>query len=673
MEVLRQTTKEVVWMGTYSFKARMPMALHPNSYLDVIWEHSQIEKHFGTATQFPFHSKYHGGKKGVAKLPLFDSDHKAVSDGKMLRYPVRWSKSGNRVVMNRNTTYWLSQNQKFGEFENNGMGGVVSYKQPKRGVAMAMFHLYESLVLLQRANTSDGDALPRGFTFNYKDKLTIDNIKSRVIGDDSETNLNFDFPMVKDFTDSYEVNSRPKQERWYGLELEKRTFMAKHQKILNPDKIKFDAEGKIMTFFSVSVPTEVSVEIEALRELKPIVKKRFPYNISALLKHHQFAYFRMMEGDCPKCNVVSGEVCKQKNLGATKKIFNGADEINYANKSVKRLYTGGKLGAEDEKKKSKDLKKFLDYYYKFCNIYNKPDEKVGIMSKDKADAIWEDWNPKHRAHALKAVGRKGDLIVPFSCEQRLKISNYTSNFSTILQVGMFPLILRKEGFPNEGSPNRFFGGVHPPSLTVQNLWVDFMKRVLSTKLSKDKDRLGVESKEVSLRFLWNCLDEELIKTVELDKGDKGHGKKIPCLRLVGQLENLRLKKQSGSNCWNWNDKRDWVKRQGKLPIVSMNSSLEEIGQLFDEYKELPGVVISIDQWHIKGDEDIAYEYSKIDGEYKINHARFSPEEQTGARTFATFLKRIIDTANYGILSSDVIHTRRAYGILLRDDFDIKDE
>ena len=672
VEVLRHTTREVVCMGTYSFEARMPMAMHPNTYLDVIWEHDKIQQFHNNATNFSFDMEYLSTAKGVAaKLPLFDYQNKivdgilqeipvgAVSEGKLLRFPTRWKKPNHRVVMNRNTTYWASQQQKAAD-TNNGMGGIISYKQPKRGVAMAMFHLYESLVLLQRANIKYGYPLPTGFEFKDKDKLTIDDIKSRVIGGIDQEDI--EFPIVKDFTSSFqakdsEITSSAKG--WYGLDFEDGgIFMVKHKKILKSMKIE---------------PTrDVKLELEALSKLKPITKQSFPYNVSALLKFHKFAYYRMMVDDCQNCNVEAGNPCKLEKLAVSKEILKSVIEVNYVNKKIPRLYTAGKAGADDEKGRRKKLKDFLDYYYKFSNIYNKPLSDDGLISKLEAEKMWKEWDANHRTHVLQAIGKRGALLLPFSCEQRLKISNYASTFSKIIQAGMFPLILRKGDIPNEGNPNRYFGGVHPPSLTVQNLWVDFMKRVLSSKLSKDKDRLGVESGEQSLRLLWQCLDNAVIKTVKLDDGDSGNGKKIRLLRLTGQLESLRFEVKSNTE-WNWNDKRDWTKRQGKLPIVSMNTSIEEIHRLFDEYTELPGVAIAIDQWHIKGEENMQYNYSIIDDEYNINEKRFCSTERTGARTFATFLKRIIDTEQSGILSSEVIHARRAYGVLLRDDFDIKDE
>ncbi len=668
VEVLRHTTSGVVCMGTYSFEARMPMAVHPNTYLDVIWEHDKIQELHKAATNFSFDMEYFSKAKGVAaKLPLFDHNKIiAVPEGKLQRYPVRWRKPNHRVVMNRNTTYWISQQQKAAD-TNNGMRGIISYKQPKRGVAMAMFHLYESLVLLQRANINYIDPLPNGFEFKDKDKLTIDDIKSRVIGftakkEEATKKLLQKFPILKDFTNSFQAKnskiSNASVKGWYGLDFENRSFMTKHKKILKSMKIE---------------PTnDLKLELEALNKLEPITDKTFPFNVSALLKYHKFAYYRMMVDGCQICNVEAGRPCKLEKLSVSKEILKTTEPIYYANKTMPRLYTSGAAGAEDVKGKREKLKAFLDYYYKFSNIYNKPTSNKGLITKLEAEKIWEEWPAEHRTHVLQAIGKRGALLLPFSCEQRLKIYNFENTFSKIIQVGMFPLILRKDGTPNEGSPNRYFGGVHPPSLTVQNLWVDFMKRVLSSKLSKDKDRLGVESGEQTLRLLWQCLDNEAIKTVKLDDGDGGSGKKIRLLRLTGQLENLRFEEKSSSD-WNWNDKRDWTKRQGKLPVVSMNTSIEEIRRLFGEYTELPGVAIAIDQWHIKGEENKQYNYSIIDDEYKINEKRFCSTERTGARTFATFLKRIIDTESTGILSSEVIHTRRVYGVLLRDDFDIKSE
>ena len=100
----------------------------------------------------------------------------------------------------------------------------------------------------------------------------------------------------------------------------------------------------------------------------------------------------------------------------------------------------------------------------------------------------------------------------------------------------------------------------------------------------------------------------------------------------------------------------------------MNTSIQELEDLFKQKEALPGVVVSIDQWLIDGDNE-PYQYANIDTEYGINSQRFAPEEQAGARSFATFLKRVIDTSSFGILSNEVRHTRRAYGVLLNPHFE----
>ena len=120
--------------------------------------------------------------------------------------------------------------------------------------------------------------------------------------------------------------------------------------------------------------------------------------------------------------------------------------------------------------------------------------------------------------------------------------------------------------------------------------------------------------------------------------------------------------------------KDWENNKGKLPIVSMNTSTTEIKEIFDakENANLPGLVVSIDHWCIEEDDDEVYEPSPLDlhEHYNIRPDRFHENEPAnGARTFATFVKRIIETSKYSIARADVRHTRRAYGVLLNPNYE----
>ena len=238
--------------------------------------------------------------------------------------------------------------------------------------------------------------------------------------------------------------------------------------------------------------------------------------------------------------------------------------------------------------------------------------------------------------------------MPFSCKKRLDYSRYENpaDFATILKAGLFPLTLRSEDSkPNVGRPNRFFGGTNPPALTVQNLWVDFLKRVLSYKLrdadsngkKREQDRLGIagERKDTRDVLLWDLLQDKEIETIPLDDYDHSVGKELQLLELT-ESSISKFSKTDTPGCWLWHDVNGWAKSRGKLPIVSMNTSIEELQELFEDknYKQLPGVVISIDQWRIEGDTG-PYEYSVIDERYGITSQRFHSDEQEGSRTYAT--------------------------------------
>ena len=266
-------------MTVWSFRAHMPIALHPNSYLDVIFEHNQLGERSGENTLFGF--ELESASKGIGSIPLFahtDDKIKYNPDGKLMRYPIRWRNPKHRVVLNRNTTLWVSRKQKK---ENLGMGGIVRYKQPKRGVAAQMFDYNKQLFLMKRASEKD---LPHGFDFQMQYDMAINNLNSEVIGGD-ESNVNnnqgdIPFPTLRYFKISFQIkdsanNSENWTKGWYNMDLQSIVDKLKKSKDVDPAN---ELEG-------------VQEELESLVALMPISNKRkYPFEVSALLKHHRFAY-----------------------------------------------------------------------------------------------------------------------------------------------------------------------------------------------------------------------------------------------------------------------------------------------------------------------------------------------------------------------------------------------
>ena len=331
------------------------------------------------------------------------------------------------------------------------------------------------------------------------------------------------------------------------------------------------------------------------------------------------------------------------------------------------------------------IKQFLLHYYQFAEHYTKvyhgkdkerKEVVTGNTDSTNNNRMWSrKWNEVYRSHALESIEKSKKIVLPFSCKKRLNIDFYDSSFGAVLRAGFFPLTLRiNKRAPNEGTIRKYFGGKSPPAMTIQNLWIELMKRVLSNRTKQDRlrDRLGRKGHdEDQSKLLWECLNDQTIQTCILDVERVQHyndGVRIPLLTLKGES----ISKSEG--CWTWHDKKDWENNKGKLPIVSMNTSTTEIKDIFDakENANLPGLVVSIDHWCIEGDDNEVYEPSPLDlhEHYDIRPDRFHEDEPTnGARTFATFVKRIIDTSKYSIARADVRHTRRAYGVLLRSDFE----
>jgi hypothetical protein len=279
---------------------------------------------------------------------------------------------------------------------------------------------------------------------------------------------------------------------------------------------------------------------------------------------------------------------------------------------------------------------------------------------------------------LFAVG-ENELKVPFACKERYDMQ--TSSWNDAIVGSFFPLSRRKEE-PKTTGARLYFGTTAPPSLLVQNLMADAIKRILARKLVEGGKRMGIDVKleyhPRKDRLLWeyiasckNGTVQTKLIDVEYESGTEFHSLSIlefgkgvihqPAAEgFRGEMTHCL---QPGGEKWEWNDSSE-----RKLPIVSPNVTLAEINSIFTLNEKVKGVVICIDHWGIDGDDE-EWDYSEEGDKYwGVGPYLFHNDEpKKGARTFVTFLKRIIDKSKYGIKREDVMHTRRAYGVLLKKD------
>ena len=82
-----------------------------------------------------------------------------------------------------------------------------------------------------------------------------------------------------------------------------------------------------------------------------------PYSFTTLLKHHQFAYHRMMVDGCVECGVKKGEPCKPEKLAGPRDILRHDEKIHYANQTISKLFGNTGRGYSQAKinKKQKNL------------------------------------------------------------------------------------------------------------------------------------------------------------------------------------------------------------------------------------------------------------------------------------------------------------------------------
>ena len=406
-------------------------------------------------------------------------------------------------------------------------------------------------------------------------------------------------------------------------------------------KIKSDGVG--LTINSSNI---VKI-LGTLSESSKTVKKLTP-----ILMRHEHAWKKMMTKGCAECGKEIEEACPNDKLTELK----DTDPVHYS-------FLGAKISRlnlkkpENEAEHNKMMNGVLLKYY----------TKAGITGKLPGGV-----------KELFAVG-ENELKVPFACKERYDMQ--TSSWNDAIVGSFFPLSRRKEE-PKTTGARLYFGSTAPPSLLVQNLMADAIKRILARKLVEGGKRMGIDIKleyhPRKDRLLWeyiasckNGTVQTKLIDVEYESGTEFHSLSIlefgkgvihqPAAEgFRGEMTHCL---QPGGEKWGWNDSSE-----RKLPIVSPNVTLAEINSIFTLNKEVKGVVICIDHWEIDGDDE-EWNYSEEGDKYwGVGPYLFHNDEpKKGARTFVTFLKRIIDKSKYGIKREDVMHTRRAYGVLQKKD------
>ena len=691
-------------MSDHIFSTAMPHALHPNCYLDVLFTEKKV-KEKGSS----FHlSSWFDGWLSKHIDSLFDEIRNRIeSNGTLLPCPVRkeecikikpkksavkltnaledkirttlkkpvfkgvsesfvnfdkdiiiWrrpfrierlSTTGELVdaaILDRNHTFLLNRIHKL---ENKGFAGVLDYKQTKRAVSMTLYSLLESQELVHRKGDFE---TPSGFKFKNKSLLVVEAIK-RIISSSEDSDDDIDFPLLKAWVRVAESEKKYDYPLAIGID-------GRGAKATFAHKFEFGRKS-LRKEFKDGITDD---EFESLQSLDPVDGWE-EWRASGLLKQNKFAYHQMMTQPCIECEVEKGTPC---HINSLKEPFNKT--ITYGNGiSVPRIKVKDGHAVENS---IESIRSFLRHYYTYANAFR---EEYDGEGKLYAGRLWKEaWPVELREHALASINRSDGIVLPFSCRKRLNYEFYDSSLADVLVSALYPLTLRKnKREPNKGTIKRYFGGKNPPAMTVQNLWIDLFKRILSnySKSEKNADRLGRKGRRDYCPLLFEILDDELIRTVEIDNAYAEKDASLTTIPFVKISGDCLSKTSDKKGHWTWHDMKDWENNKGKLPIVSMNTSTTEIKQIFADYPGLPGLVLSIDQWSIEGDDGEAYEPSPLDlhEHYNIRPERFHKDERSGARTFATFVKRIIDTSKYSIARADVNHTRRAYGVLLNPHFE----
>ena len=408
-------------------------------------------------------------------------------------------------------------------------------------------------------------------------------------------------------------------------------------------KIKSDGVG--LTINSSNI---VKI-LGTLSESSKTVKKLTP-----ILMRHEHAWKKMMTKGCAECGKEIKEACPNDKLTELK----DTDPVHYS-------FLGAKISRlnlkkpENEAEHNKMMNEMFKEYYKKAGT---PVELLGGLEK--------------------LFAGKNKLKIPFACKKRYDMQK--SSWSLAVGGSFFPLTRREGEKPRTSGAKLYFGSTAPPSLLVQNLMADAIKRILARKLVEGGESLGIDidSKldyhRIKDRLLWeyiasckNGTVQTKLLDVEYESGTEFHS--LPILKFDkgvihqpaagGFRGEMTHCLQPGGEKWGWNDSSE-----RKLPIVSPNVTLAEINSIFTSNENVKGVVICIDHWGIDGDDE-EWDYSEEGDKYwGVGPDLFHNDEpKKGARTFVTFLKRIIDKSKYGIKREDVMHTRRAYGVLLKKD------
>lgn len=375
--------------------------------------------------------------------------------------------------------------------------------------------------------------------------------------------------------------------------------------------------------------------------------------LTPILMRHEHAWKKMMSTGCTGCGKRIGEACPNDKLA--KLIDTDAKHFSSLGAQISRLNLGK---PENEAEYNKMMNRVLLKYYTKAGITG---ELLGGVKE--------------------LFAGENELKVPFACKERYGMQ--TSSWNDAIVGSFFPLSRRKEE-PKTTGARLYFGSTAPPSLLVQNLMADAIKRILARKLVEGGKRMGIDVKSKleyhprKDRLLWEYIASCKNGTVQtkLIDGEYESGSEFHSLSILefgkgvihqpaaeGFRGEMTHCLQLGREKWEWN-----VSSKGKLPIVSPNVTLAEINSIFTLNEKVKGVVICIDHWGIDGDDE-EWDYSEEGDKYwGVGPNLFHNDEpKKGARTFVTFLKRIIDKSKYGIKREDVVHTRRAYGVLLKED------
>lgn len=599
-------------MSAVTPKTNMPYPLHSNSVLENLIEDEDVEGTLLTLQRWAEKLEAEATTEQLERLKKgLPEDFSIDEKFKIVKNPIRLSTGGGGEAMaprflDRNVDLYLVRAQKLVE-------GKYSYKQIKRAQLSQLYFTLQSLFLVGRK----GGGIPTGFTWETKDYDFTEFLKEFI---DFRREVDSNFPKIRD------------GEVELAVKKEKNAAILKKLNMVDYDRIARTA-----------IP------------------------LTPILARHEHAWKKMMSKPCVECDVERGVACPNDKLV-------NLDEMNLEHYS----FLGAKIARRNAlRKKYSETKKdqFIEIMKRVLLKYY---TEAAMSPKKYSEMNLENLFTEEPKFILK---------IPFACKSRYEMQK--SSWNGAIVRSFFPLSERDEK-PKKTGARLYFGGTSPPSLLVQNLMADAMKRVLARKLVEDSVRLGIDLTSendyhrTKDRLLWEYIatcERGTVETKLIDVGyENGYGcHELPILKFTeiesGSQPNSTKVRGKMKHClqpdvekmWNWSDssvKDLW----GKLPIVSPNVTLAEIDSIFTSNSEIEGVVICIDHWVIDGDDAEEWGFSDLDTYWGIKPDLFHADEPTeGARTFVTFLKRIIYKSKYDIKRQDVGHSRRAYGVLLKED------